>query len=106
MVSAPADSGSPPCPTSERLRMKPAVKHALRLGLTVLILVMLVLFARKVNWHATWAGIRTASLPLLLVAALINILSIVVKAVRWWVFLRPIGATSFLLALKATFAGA
>jgi uncharacterized protein (TIRG00374 family) len=86
--------------------MKPAVKHALRLGLTVLILVMLVLFARKVNWHATWAGIRTASLPLLVVAALLNILSIVVKAIRWWVFLRPVGSPSFWLALKATFAGA
>jgi uncharacterized protein (TIRG00374 family) len=86
--------------------MKPAHKHALRLGLTVLILVMLVLFARKVNWHATWAGIRTASLPLLVVAALLNILSIVVKAVRWWVFLRPVGSPSFWLALKATFAGA
>jgi uncharacterized protein (TIRG00374 family) len=86
--------------------MKPAVKHTLRIGLTAIILVMLVIFARRVNWHATWEGIRSASLPLLLVAALLNIASIVVKAVRWWVFLRPIGVRSFLLALKATFAGA
>lgn len=86
--------------------MKPALKHTLRLGLTALILVMLVLFARKVNWHATWASIRTASIPLLVAAALLNIASIVVKAIRWWVFLRPIGARSFWLALKATFAGA
>jgi uncharacterized protein (TIRG00374 family) len=86
--------------------MKPALKHTLRLGLTALILVMLVLFARKVNWHATWASIRTASLPLLLAAALLNIASIVVKAIRWWVFLRPVGAKSIWLALKATFAGA
>ena len=86
--------------------MKPAVKHTLRLGLTALILVMLVLFARKVNWHATWASISSASRSVLLAAALLNIASIVVKAVRWWVFLRPVGATSFWLALKATFAGA
>ena len=86
--------------------MKPALKHTLRLGLTALILVMLVLFARKVNWHATWAGIRTASIPLLVAAALLNLSSIVVKAIRWWVFLRPVGVTSFGLALKATFAGA
>jgi uncharacterized protein (TIRG00374 family) len=86
--------------------MKPALKHTLRLGLTVLILVMLVVFARRVNWHATWEGIRTASMPLLLAAALLNIASIIVKAIRWWVFLRPVGATSFWLALKATFAGA
>jgi uncharacterized protein (TIRG00374 family) len=86
--------------------MKPALKHTLRLGLTALILVMLVLFARKVNWHATWAGISTASMPLLLSAALLNLASIVVKAVRWWVFLRPVGARSLWLALKATIAGA
>jgi uncharacterized protein (TIRG00374 family) len=86
--------------------MKPALKHTLRLGLTALILVMLVLFARKVNWHATWAGISSASRSVLLAAALLNIASIVVKAIRWWVFLRPVGATSFWLALKATFAGA
>ncbi len=86
--------------------MKPAVKHTLRLGLTALILVMLVLFARKVNWHDTWAAMRSASLPLLVAAALLNIASIVLKAVRWWVFLRPIGARSFWLAFKATFAGA
>src|SRR3954468_466258 len=86
--------------------MKPALKHTLRLGLTALILVMLVLFARKVNWHATWASISSASWSLLLLAALLNIASIVVKAIRWWVFLRPIGATSIWLALKATFAGA
>src|SRR3954469_7824188 len=86
--------------------MKSALKHTLRLGLTALILVMLVLFARKVNWHATWAGISSASRTMLLVAALLNIASIIVKAVRWWVFLRPVGATSFWLALRATFAGA
>jgi uncharacterized protein (TIRG00374 family) len=86
--------------------MKPAVKHTLRIGLTVLILVMLVLFARKVNWHATWDAMRSASLPLLVAAALINVASILVKAVRWWIFLRPIGVKSLWLVTKATFAGA
>jgi len=68
--------------------------------------VLLVIFATKVNWHDIWASIRTASRTMLLAAALVNLLSIVVRAVRWWVFLRPIGATSFPLALRATFAGA
>lgn len=86
--------------------MKQTVSHALRLGLTLVILVFLVVFATKVNWHQIWDGIRSASRPLLLAAALVNIASILVKAVRWWVFLRPIGATSFSLALRATFAGA
>ena len=86
--------------------MNKKVSHGIRLGLTVLILGLLVVFATKVNWHDIGRSIRDASVPLLLGAALVNILSVVVKAVRWWVFLRPIGATSLPLALRATFAGA
>src|SRR5260221_10325602 len=86
--------------------MKPTVSRALRLGISLLILVFLVIFATKVNWHQIGRGIRDASRPMLLAAALVNIASILVKAVRWWVFLRPIGATSPWLALRATFAGA
>jgi len=86
--------------------MKPAVSRLLRLSLTGLILVMLVLFARKVNWHDTWHTMQSAWMPMLITAAGVNLVSIVVKAVRWWVFLRPIGARSFPLALRATFAGA
>ena len=86
--------------------MKPAVSKTLRYGLTGLILVMLVLFARKVNWHETWHTMQDASLPILLGAAAVNLASIVVKGVRWWVFLRPIGSRSLPLALRATFAGA
>src|ERR687889_643156 len=86
--------------------MKPGVSRGLRLALTGLILVLLVLFARKVNWHDTWRTMRSASMPLLLGAAALNLASIVVKAIRWWVFLRPIGARSLPLALRATFAGA
>jgi uncharacterized protein (TIRG00374 family) len=86
--------------------MKPAVKHALRIGLTLVIVGMLIVFATKVNWHDTWRAIRSASLSLLLGAALVNLASIVVKGIRWWVFLRPIGVTSLPLALRATFAGA
>jgi uncharacterized protein (TIRG00374 family) len=86
--------------------MKPAVKHTLRIGLTTLILAMLVVFARKVNWHATWDAMRSASLPLLVGAALINLSSMMVKAIRWWIFLRPIGVRSLWLVVKATLAGA
>src|SRR5687768_15774620 len=86
--------------------MNPSVARALRLALTALILVMLVLFARRVDWHSTWQTMRTASLPLLAAAAVVNLMSIVMKAIRWWVFLRPIGAPSLALAVRATFAGA
>jgi uncharacterized protein (TIRG00374 family) len=86
--------------------MKITLSRVLRFGLTGLILVMLVLFATRVNWHAIWAGMRSASLPLLVAAALVNLASIVVKGIRWWIFLRPIGVSSLGLALRATFAGA
>ena len=35
-----------------------------------------------------------------------NLLSLGLKGLRWWIFLRPVGANSLWLALKATFAGA
>jgi uncharacterized protein (TIRG00374 family) len=37
---------------------------------------------------------------------MVNLLSLALKAVRWWIFLRPVGATSLWMAIKATFAGA
>jgi len=86
--------------------MKKAVSRILRLALTLVIVVGLVLFARKVNWHTTWQSITEANRTILLFAALVNLLSLALKAVRWWIFLRPVGATSLWMAIKATFAGA
>src|SRR3954464_15636314 len=86
--------------------MSRTLSRVARLAFTVLIVVMLVLFARTVDWANTWAAIRTASPSILLAAALVNLLSLAVKGVRWWVFLRPIGVRSLWLALRATFAGA
>lgn len=86
--------------------MSPNVSRALRLGLTLVILAFLVVFATKVNWHAIGRGMRDASRPMLFAAAMVNILSIMVKGVRWWIFLRPIGVASLPLAMRATFAGA
>src|SRR6476660_37511 len=84
-------------------------KHAsriLRVVLTLVIVAALILFARGVNWHTTWESIVDANLYVLLLAALVNLASLVLKGVRWWVFLRPVGAPSLRLAIKATFAGA
>ena len=86
--------------------MKPAGANAFRYVLITGVLVTLVVFARRVNWQDTWGTLRAASPSLLALAAALNIASIVVKAVRWWIFLRPIGVTSLPLALRATFAGA
>lgn len=86
--------------------MKKAVSRGVRLGLSVLIIAALIVFARKVNWHTTWQSIANANRTDLVLAALVNLLSLALKGVRWWVFLRPIGVPSLFLALKATFAGA
>jgi uncharacterized protein (TIRG00374 family) len=86
--------------------MKKFATRTLRVALTAAILVGLILFARKVNWSTTWQNIKEANRTILLLAAVVNALSLAAKAIRWWIFLRPVGVPSFWMALKATFAGA
>src|SRR3954462_2558708 len=86
--------------------MKKAASRLLRVGLSAIIIVGLVLFARKVNWHTTWENIKDADRVILIAAAAGNLASLVLKGLRWWIFLRPVGAPSLGLATKATFAGA
>ncbi|HEY7396236.1 MAG TPA: lysylphosphatidylglycerol synthase transmembrane domain-containing protein [Gemmatimonadaceae bacterium] len=86
--------------------MKQHTSRLVRVGLTVAIIAGLVVFARKVNWHTTWQNIADADWGVLALAALVNLLSLAVKGVRWWIFLRPIGVPSLWLAIRATFAGA
>ena len=82
-----------------------ALKWA-RYIVTAGIIVGLVMFARTVSWRDTWSAIRHSNMWLLVLAAVVNLLSLVAKGLRWWVFLRPIGAPSMGLAMRATFAGA
>jgi len=86
--------------------MSPNLKKGIRWAISAAILVFLVLFARTIDWHAAWSSMRHASLPLLAAAIGVNILSVLIKGVRWWLFLRPIGVTSLPLAIRATIAGA
>jgi glycosyltransferase 2 family protein len=86
--------------------MKRHARTLIRAGLLVAILVALVLFARSVHWSQTWRAIKGTSPVLFAAAAIINLLSLALKAVRWWIFLRPVGAASLWLSLRATFAGA
>ena len=86
--------------------MSPKLKKGIRWAISAAILVFLILFARTINWHEAWNSMRHASLPLLAAAIGVNILSVLIKGVRWWLFLRPIGITSLPLAIRATIAGA
>ena len=87
-------------------RKRRGLKRLLRAALVVFIVVLLVLFARTVNWHDAWTSIRSADRRWIVAAAIANLLSIGVKGVRWWVFLRKVGVQSLPLALRATLAGA
>lgn len=86
--------------------MSPNLKKGIRWAISAAILVFLVLFARTIDWHAAWNSMRHASMPLLAAAIGVNILSVLIKGIRWWLFLRPIGVTSLPLAIRATIAGA
>jgi len=86
--------------------MNRSISRLIRMVIVVAILIMLVVFARDVNWNATWHVIKASSIPLLIGAALLNLASMVLKGLRWWVFLRAIGVSSPFLAIRATFAGA
>ena len=86
--------------------MSPKLKKGIRWAISAAILVFLILFARTIDWHAAWSSMRHASLPLLAAAIAVNLLSVLIKGVRWWLFLRPIGITSLPLATRATVAGA
>ncbi len=85
--------------------MNPAVARTLRWGLTILIVVFLVMFARTIDWTAAWTAMRGASLPLLAAAIVANFVSLAIKGIRWWLFLKPAGAPSLGLATRATLAG-
>ena len=86
--------------------MKRGVSRALRWILTIAIVVFLIIFARTIDWGAAWTSIRSASLPLLAAAVGVNLLTIVIKSIRWWLFLKPAGSPSLPLAMRATVAGA
>jgi len=86
--------------------VKAQVGRYLRWLLTGAIVVFLVLFARTIDWAQAWVSIRSASPRLLAIAVAVNFLSIVIKGVRWWMFLRAAGSPSLALSLRATIAGA
>src|SRR5258705_2835314 len=86
--------------------MSPQLKKGIRWAISAAILVFLIVFARTIDWQAAWSSMGHASLPLLAAAIGVNLLSVLIKGVRWWLFLRPIGITSLPLAIRATIAGA
>jgi uncharacterized membrane protein YbhN (UPF0104 family) len=65
-----------------------------------------VVFAIKFPWQVTWAALAGASASLLLLATVINLLSMFAKAWAWHLLLRPHAPHRFWSAQIATFVGA
>jgi glycosyltransferase 2 family protein len=80
--------------------------RALRWALTAGIVVLLVFFGRTIDWRHTWASIRHADWSWLTLAILLNLISVLVKGVRWWVFLAAVSRVPLGLVMRATIAGA
>ncbi|MEO8945070.1 MAG: lysylphosphatidylglycerol synthase transmembrane domain-containing protein [Gemmatimonadaceae bacterium] len=85
---------------------KTRIGRLVRLALSAAIIVLLIIFARKVDWGEAWHAMITASRPLLLAALVANLITLVARGIRWWILLRAVGSPSLALAMRATFAGA
>jgi uncharacterized protein (TIRG00374 family) len=81
-------------------------RNALHVAVIIAVVALLIAFARGVDWRTVGAIARGADTLLLAAAVACNLVSLTLKGVRWWVFLRPIGVRSLSLVLRATFAGA
>jgi len=66
---------------------------------------LLALFARKVDWAHAWSAITHADPLLLGVATIANLGTLVVKGIRWSLFLDAVGIRGTGQALRTTFAG-
>ena len=86
--------------------MKAPHRRWVRAAAVLAFTLLLGAFGRHVNWRAAAAAVRGADARLLVLALICNQLSLALKGVRWWVFLRPLGVRSLALVLRATFAGA
>ena len=79
-------------------KLKPLIIVALAIGLAYW-------FARGNDWVLIWEYWRSANLWLLLLAAVFINLTMVWRAWRWQVFLKPISSVSFWDSLAATVLG-
>lgn len=84
----------------------PAARRLVRWVVPAVTLALLALFARDVDWHGAWSAIRRADPRLLAIATAVNLVTLVVKGVRWWLFLASSGVPGLWPAIRAAVAGA
>jgi glycosyltransferase 2 family protein len=80
------------------------VKHA-RWVASAIVLFLLIYAARRVDWRTAAMIIRRAALGPLAAAVVINLASLAVRGVRWWVFLRRVGTVKLAVAMRGTIVG-
>ena len=78
----------------------------LHAALAVITIGLLALFARGVDWQRAWTAATDAKPGILSIAIAANLASLVVKGVRWSLFLEAAGVTGLAPIIRATFAGA
>lgn len=67
---------------------------------------LLALFARSIDWATVMSSVGNADAPVLLGAAGANLTTLVVKGLRWSMFLDAVGAPGVAQAVGATLSGA
>lgn len=86
--------------------MTPGRRRTLHAVVLLGLVAALAVFGRRVDWRSAALVVRAADPTLMAGALSLNLLSLGLKGVRWWVFLRPLGSVRLPLVLRATFAGA
>lgn len=70
------------------------------------VIILLVIYAAsKVNWHAAGAALVGAAPAPIVAAVVINLLSVALRGVRWWIFLRRVGPVPLALAVRGAIVG-
>jgi glycosyltransferase 2 family protein len=72
---------------------------------SAVVIALLIVAARHVDWHRAITTLARASWPPLVVAVVINLVSIALRGVRWWIFLRRVGDVPLSLAMRGAVVG-
>ena len=80
--------------------MKPA-----RWIVTAVVVLLVIYAGSTVNWRAAGATLTNAAAFPLGAAIVINIVSVALRGVRWWIFLRRVGPVPLALAIRGAVVG-
>ena len=77
-----------------------------RAAIAIATIALIGVFARTVDWSRAWDAMSNADPLFICLAVTVNLATLVIKAIRWRLFLAPIGVPSVGLAIRSTLAGA